>query len=115
MPRGEASIIKVHYKGKNDDFLVFVEDADEYKKWKNGDTSIALANFISAFKIFVTHKQGSQGTYDTASKATLSSEFDTEDEDTIIKAILTKGTAQEAQLNERQGVKNDSMGSMAAH
>lgn len=55
MTRGEATQIKVHYKGKNDDFLVFVDDSEEYKKWKS-DSSIPMAHFVSAFKVFVTHK-----------------------------------------------------------
>jgi len=55
MTRGEAQQIKCHYKGKDDDFLVFLDDVDTYKKWKQ-DKSVPLAHFISAFKIFVTHK-----------------------------------------------------------
>lgn len=55
MVRGEAQQTKVHYKGKEDDFIVFVEDAELFKKWKS-DKSIPLAHFISSFKIFVTHK-----------------------------------------------------------
>ena len=56
MTRGESTQSKVHYKGSQDDFLVFVEDVDQYKAWLKGDTSIPLAQFISSFKIFVTHR-----------------------------------------------------------
>jgi hypothetical protein len=55
MTRGEATQSKVHYKGKQDDFLVFVDDLETYKKWKE-DSSIPLAHFVSAFKVFQTHK-----------------------------------------------------------
>ena len=55
MARGEPSQAKVHYKGNQDDFLVFVDDVEAFKKWKS-DSSIPLAHFVSAFKIFVTHK-----------------------------------------------------------
>jgi hypothetical protein len=55
MTRGEASQIKVHYKGKDDDFLVFIEDGETYKKWKT-DKSTPLAHFMSSFKVFCTHK-----------------------------------------------------------
>lgn len=55
MVRGEASQTKVHFKGNNEDFILFVDDAETYKKWKS-DSSIPLAHFVSSFKIFVTHK-----------------------------------------------------------
>lgn len=55
MTRGEASQAKVHYKGKHDDFLVFVDDVNTYKKWLN-DKSTPMAHFVSAFQVFVTHR-----------------------------------------------------------
>ncbi|KAK2593121.1 hypothetical protein QQS21_009170 [Conoideocrella luteorostrata] len=112
MTRGETTQSKVHLKGRNDDFLVFVDDVEQYQKWLKGDTSIPLAQFVSSFKIFLTHKQGTQGTYDTAPKATLAAEFDTEDENEVIKKILERGTMQTMEMPGRQGVTNDSMSSM---
>ena len=53
MARGEASKIKVHFKGTHDDFLVFVDDAEVYHQWMT-DKSIPLAHFISTFKVFAT-------------------------------------------------------------
>lgn len=55
MTKGGATQVKVHFKGEDDDFLVFVDDLETYKKWQE-DKSIPLAHFVSAFKIFVTHK-----------------------------------------------------------
>lgn len=55
MVRGQSTQNKVHYKGESDDFLVFVDDPEVYKKWLT-DSSIPLAHFVSSFKIFVTHK-----------------------------------------------------------
>jgi hypothetical protein len=55
MARGEANQIKVHFKGKDEDFLVFVDDAKAAKDWKS-DKSIPLAQVVSSFKVFVTHK-----------------------------------------------------------
>ena len=55
MPRGNAAQTKVHYQGKEDDFVIFVEDIGQVQKWKN-DRSIPLAQVVSGFKIFVTHK-----------------------------------------------------------
>ncbi|KAF3017466.1 hypothetical protein G7054_g4615 [Neopestalotiopsis clavispora] len=106
MVKGEASQVKVHYKGKEDDFLIFIDDVSDYKKWQ-GDKSIPMSHFISAFKIFVTHKQGTQGQYDGASKATLENEFGTSVDEDVIKQILEKGSLQETEFPGRQGNKND--------
>ncbi|KAI1166892.1 shwachman-Bodian-diamond syndrome protein [Nemania serpens] len=107
MTKGEATQLKVHYRGKEDDFIVFVDDNQTYKKWLN-DKSIPLAHFVSTFKIFVTGKQGNQGQLSDAAKLTLASEFDTENEDDVIKRILEKGNIQETQFPGRNGIKNDS-------
>lgn len=55
MARGEGNQVKVHFKGKEDDFIVFVESAEDVKAWK-GDKSVPLAQVVSSFKVFVTHK-----------------------------------------------------------
>lgn len=51
--RGDETKLKVVLKGNHDNFLVFVDDADTYRKWLS-DRSIPLAHFISSFKVFVT-------------------------------------------------------------
>ncbi|KOS20919.1 SDO1-like protein [Escovopsis weberi] len=113
MTRGESTQSKVHYKGEHDDFLVFVDDVEVYNKWKR-DSSIPLAHFVSTFQVFCTHKQGAQGTYDTASKSMLASEFGSEDEDEALKAVLRKGSMQNMEMPGRQGPRNESMSSMLA-
>lgn len=55
MVKGATTQTKVHYKGKSQDFVIFLDDIETFKKWQS-DKSIPLAHFISAFKIFVTHK-----------------------------------------------------------
>lgn len=55
MPTGQSSVTKVHYKGQEEDFIVFVESLEDLKSWK-GDRSIPLAQVVNSFKIFVTHK-----------------------------------------------------------
>lgn len=55
MARGETVQTKVHYKGKDEDFMIFVDDEAMYEKWR-GDKSVPMAHFVSAFKIFVSHK-----------------------------------------------------------
>lgn len=55
MPRGNGSQSKVHYQGKEDDFVVYIDDIESFQKWK-GDRSTPLAQVASSFKIFITHK-----------------------------------------------------------
>lgn len=55
MTRGNAGQTKVHYQGKEDDFVILVDDVEQVQKWKN-DRSIPLAQVVSGFKIFITHK-----------------------------------------------------------
>lgn len=55
MPRGNTPQVKVHYAGKDEDFIIFVDDVQSVQKWKD-DRSIPLAQVVSGFKIFVTHK-----------------------------------------------------------
>ena len=55
MPRGNAHQSKVHYQGKEEDFVIMVDDVQSVQKWKD-DKSIPLAQVVSGFKIFVTHK-----------------------------------------------------------
>ena len=54
MVKGEANTTKVHYKGKEDDFIIFVDDAKAAQDWKT-DKTIPLAQVV-IFKIFVTGK-----------------------------------------------------------
>jgi len=53
--RGNATQIRVHYKGDSDDFIVFAESGQAVQDWKK-DRSIPLAQVVDSFKIFVTHK-----------------------------------------------------------
>jgi hypothetical protein len=55
MPRGNAPQTKVVYKGSEEDFIVFVDSAADLQKWKS-DCTIPLAQVVSGFKVFVTHK-----------------------------------------------------------
>ncbi|MCJ1331983.1 hypothetical protein MMC10_008675 [Thelotrema lepadinum] len=96
MPRGNAAQSKVHYQGKDEDFIVLVEDTAAVQNWKN-DRSIPLAQVVSGFKIFITHKQGAQGVLDSASKSTLENEFGTHNDDECIIKILEGGSIQETE------------------
>ncbi|RYO87667.1 hypothetical protein DL766_001345 [Monosporascus sp. MC13-8B] len=106
MVRGNAPMNKVHFKGKEDNFVVFVDDVETFKKWQK-DQSIPMAHFISTYKVFVTHNQGNQGQYNGASHATLDNEFGTHTDDEVIKKILEAGNLQESEFPERSNSKND--------
>lgn len=55
MPRGNAPQSKVHYRGKEEDFVIYIDDAESVQKWKE-DRSIPLAQVVKGFKIFITYK-----------------------------------------------------------
>ncbi|KAF7197705.1 SDO1-like protein C21C3.19 [Pseudocercospora fuligena] len=112
--RGNEATTKVHYKGSNDDFIIFVDSAKAVQDWKQ-DSSIPLAQVVSGFKIFVTHKQGNTGIMDGASKAQLESEFGSSKDDDVVKQILEKGSIIESANSGRDGVKNISQGGTVSH
>jgi hypothetical protein len=55
MTRGDGEIVKVHYRGKEDDFVIMVEGAEAVKRWK-ADKTIPLVDVVNSFDVFVTHK-----------------------------------------------------------
>jgi FKBP-type peptidyl-prolyl cis-trans isomerase len=55
MARGDGEQVKVHYKGTNDDYVIFVESSEAVQNWKK-DSSIPLAQVVNGWKIFCTHK-----------------------------------------------------------
>ncbi|RPB08137.1 DUF1960-domain-containing protein [Morchella conica CCBAS932] len=95
MPRGNAQQTKVVYKGKSDDFVVFIDSIEDLEKWKK-DSSVPLAQVLNGWKVFCTHKQGAQGIMDEASKANLDDEFGTTVEEEVVKKILLGGSPQVA-------------------
>lgn len=55
MPRGTGNQSKVHYQGKDDDFIVYIDSAKAVQDWLK-DRSTPLAQVVDSFQIFVTHK-----------------------------------------------------------
>ena len=55
MPRGNTAVTKVFFKGQTEDFIVFVQSADDLAAWKK-DSSIPLAQVVDSFKIMITHQ-----------------------------------------------------------
>jgi len=59
MARGNAELTKVLYKGKdNQTYFVVIDSHEDYEKWKK-DESVPLAQVLSGWKIFTTHKHAS--------------------------------------------------------
>lgn len=114
MTRGNDTQTKVHYKGAQDDFVIFVDSVQAVQGWKN-DKSVPLAQVVNGWKIFVTHKQGSQGILDGASNSVLENEFGTRNEEDVVKQILEKGSMQETESSERQGNRNIVNGPTVPH
>lgn len=54
MVRGEGQQTRVHFKGKDDDYIVIVEDG-MVPQWKK-NSSIALAQVVGSFDVFTTNK-----------------------------------------------------------
>ncbi|KAK8187469.1 ribosome maturation protein [Phyllosticta capitalensis] len=114
MTRGNDTQTKVHYQGKEEDFIIFVDDIKAVQDWKN-DKSIPLAQVVSGWKVFVTHKHGAQGVLDGASKAALENEFGTSKEEDVVTQILEKGSAQATENSGRNGDRNVADGPRVAH
>lgn len=53
--RGNAGQTKVHHKGKTEDFVIFVDSKEAVQNWKK-DKTVPLAQVVSGWKVFVTHK-----------------------------------------------------------
>ncbi|KAJ8608142.1 hypothetical protein MRB53_039821 [Persea americana] len=127
--RGNSGQVICHYKGKEDDFIVYVESSKAVSDWK-ADSTIPLVDVVKGFKVFVTHKVChsikaeaimlmSTGTalkalWTVASHSTLENEFGTHNEDEVIKKILTQGSVQDQENSSRNGDKNDSKGTRQA-
>ncbi|KAA8645041.1 SBDS family protein [Aspergillus tanneri] len=94
MTRGNKRQSKVFYKGRTEDFVIFV-DATAVQNWRS-DHSTPLAQVLDGWKIFTSHQHGSQGIHDEASSATLEHEFGTSNDQEAILNILEQGEIQES-------------------
>lgn len=83
---------KIFYKGKENDFVIFTENPEEIKKYKNGDKTVPLIDILSIYKVFINRQGGVEGVLDEASKSELQNEFGAKaNVDDVIKLILDKG------------------------
>jgi len=89
------SLTKVIYKPDSqstEEFMIFV-NPQEFKKWKDGDTTISLADVVDSFTVFHTG-QGSQGILRRPSKQQLDTVFETHKDVDVVNFILTNGKEQ---------------------
>jgi len=88
-------LTKVVYKPdtqSTDEFTVIV-NPEEYKKWKEGDTTIPLADVVDSFQVFFSN-QGAQGLLGTPSRQQLDNVFGTHKDVVVIEHILKNGSEQ---------------------
>jgi len=89
------TVTRVIYKPDSqatDEYIVIV-NPDEYKKYKDGDTTIPLADVVDSFKILHSG-QGNQGILGTASNQQLDTVFGTHKDVDVVTIILEKGKVQ---------------------
>ncbi|CAE6439850.1 hypothetical protein LNV47_25020 [Paucibacter sp. DJ4R-1] len=75
---------------------MIVVNPEEYKKYKDGDTSVALALIVDSFNVFHS-STGHTGQWGKASKQQLESVFNTKHEEEAVKQILDKGVSKTGQ------------------
>ncbi|THH19482.1 hypothetical protein EW146_g1686 [Bondarzewia mesenterica] len=110
------SLTKVVYKPDNNatDVFMIIVNPVEYKKWKEGDTTIPLVEVVDSFEVLHSG-QGSQGLLGKPSKQELDTVFGTHVDTEVVTQILQKGKeeAGEGLSSTKWGSKNDSRGSGA--
>ncbi|CAE6492085.1 unnamed protein product [Rhizoctonia solani] len=72
-----------------EEFMIVVNPV-EYKKYKDGDTSVALSLIVDSFDAFHS-SSGHTGQWGKASKQQLEGAFGTSRDDDVVKQILDKG------------------------
>ncbi|TRM68212.1 ribosome maturation protein [Schizophyllum amplum] len=110
------NITKVVYKpdSQSTDEYIIIVNADEYKQYKEGDTTIPLVEVVDAFEVYFSN-QGNQGILGRASKQQLEAVFGTARDDDVVKKIIEDGHARVGEKFDRETGKqlgrNAAMGS----
>lgn len=53
MVKGDGNQSRVFFKGSENDFVIFLDDVNKYKAWKN-DSSVPLVDVVQSFDVFTT-------------------------------------------------------------
>ncbi|KAF9534669.1 DUF1960-domain-containing protein [Crepidotus variabilis] len=90
-----ATLTKVLYKvnSQSTDEYTIIVDPEQYKKWKDGGTTIPLSEVVDSFKIFHSI-QGSQGILRTPSQQQLDTDFGFHKDVDVVEHILKNGKEQ---------------------
>ncbi|KAH8094949.1 DUF1960-domain-containing protein [Cristinia sonorae] len=105
MAPNKKALTKVVYKpdSQSTDEFTAIVNLDEYKKWKEGDSTIPLTEVVDSFSVFFSN-QGTQGILGKASNQQLENVFGTHKDIDVIEQLLKKGTAQAGEgLDQRSG------------
>lgn len=89
------SLTKVVYKPdtqSTDEYIVIVNPS-QYKKWKEGDRTIPLAEVVDSFQVFYSN-QGAQGILGKPSDQQLDNIFGTTNDIDVMTQVLEKGKDQ---------------------
>jgi len=89
------ALTKVVYQpdpSRTDEYSLIV-NPEEYKKWKEGDTSVPLIEVVDSFNVYHS-STGHQGLLGQPSKQQLDNDFGTHNETEVVKIVLEKGAAQ---------------------
>ncbi|KAL5487623.1 hypothetical protein ACEPAI_5731 [Sanghuangporus weigelae] len=89
------ALTKVVYKPntQSTEEFVMIVNGPEYKKWKEGDTTIPLTEVVDSFKVFHS-STGHTGHLGEASKQQLENAFGTSKDIDVATKLLKEGSAQ---------------------
>ncbi|EAU83968.1 hypothetical protein CC1G_09850 [Coprinopsis cinerea okayama7 len=108
MGKSSTRVIYKQDSQATEEFIVMV-DPDQYSKWKNGDTSVPLAQVVETFKIYFSN-QGGQGLLTTASNQQLDNVFGTHKDVDVVEHILKHGREQTKSTKSSGGVHHNVRG-----
>jgi len=92
---------------------VILVNPDEYRKWKEGDTTIPLVDVVDSFQVLWSN-QGNQGMLSTPSRQQLENDFGTHVDTDVVRQILEKGREQTGKaVSSGTATTNQSKGSFA--
>jgi len=95
------NVTKLIYKPepKSTDEYMIIVNPENFKKWKDGDETIPLADVVDSFQIFHT-TQGSQGILQQPSHQQLDNDFGTHKDIDVVQFMLKNAKEQAGEIRE---------------
>ncbi|XP_006456804.1 hypothetical protein AGABI2DRAFT_195798 [Agaricus bisporus var. bisporus H97] len=97
MPKNLTLVVYKPDSQSTDEYMVYVNFA-EYRKWKDGDTSIPLVDVVDSYSVYHTG-QGTQGLQKTPSNQQLDTIFGTHKDVDVVQFILKNGKLQHGDID----------------